>query len=217
VDASSEGRNRSMKSMEQPIFQDLSLFRVPRDFRGRSAWVVQLWWLVQDTLFRMSPQVLFGWRCFLLRLFGAQVGSNVKFRSTARITYPWKLSIGDNVWVGDDCVLYNLGQITLGSNVALAHGVYLCTGLHDFTRLEFPMYTKPIVIEDEVWLTNDVFVAPGVTVGRGSVVGARSSVFGNLPGGMICFGTPALARKPRFGARGGPAMSDEECESAVSW
>jgi putative colanic acid biosynthesis acetyltransferase WcaF len=201
---------------EQPRFQDLSLFQVPPEFRGRSPWAVQLWWLVQDTLFRWSPQVCFGWRRFLLRVFGAQLGRNVKIRSTARVTYPWRLTAGDNVWVGDDCVLYNLGPITLGSNVALAHGVYLCTGLHNYTRLEFPMYAKPIVIEDEVWLTNDVFVAPGVTIGRGSVVGARSTVFNSLPGGMVCFGTPAAAKRLRIvvSADQGSLVDDSPCNSA---
>jgi acetyltransferase-like isoleucine patch superfamily enzyme len=70
--------------------------------------------------------------------------------------------------------------------------------LHDFTRVDFPIYAKPIVIEDEVWLATDVFVAPGITVGQGSVVGARSTVLTNLPVGMICFGTPAAPRKPRL-------------------
>ena len=197
----------------KPKFQDLSRSRVPPDFRGRSPWIVQLWWIVQDTLFRWSPQVCYGWRSSLLRLFGARLGSNVKIRSTTRVTYPWKLVAEDNVWVGDDCVLYNLGPITLGSNVALAHRVYLCTGLHDYTRIDFPISAKPIVIEDEVWLTNDVFVAPGVTIGRGSVVGARSSVFHNLPEGMICYGTPAEPSKPRL-------MATEEARHEtedVSW
>jgi putative colanic acid biosynthesis acetyltransferase WcaF len=54
-----------------------------------------------------------------------------------------------------------------------------------------------IVVEDEVWLANDVFVGPGVTIGKGAVVGARSSVFRSLPAMMVCFGSPAVAKKPR--------------------
>ena len=178
-------------------FQDLTQFRMPANFRGRPAWFVQLWWIVQDTLFRWSPQVFYGWRNFLLRLFGAKLGKNVRLRSTMRVTYPWKLTIGDNVWVGDDCVFYNLGEITLGCHVALAHAVYLCTGFHDYTRVDFPIDASPIRIKDEVWLTNDVFVGPGVTVGRGAVVGTRSTVIHDLPGGMVCYGTPARPIKPR--------------------
>ena len=92
-------------------YQDLSRFRMPPGFRGRSAVTVQIWWIVQDTLFRWSPQVFYGWRNFLLRLFGAKIGTKVQIRSTTRVTYPWKLTIGDYVWVGDDCVFYNLGEI----------------------------------------------------------------------------------------------------------
>jgi putative colanic acid biosynthesis acetyltransferase WcaF len=158
---------------QQPVYQDLSLFVLPKGFRGRSAFTVQLWWIIQDTLFRLSPQALFGWRVFLLRCFGAKLGKNVRIRPTVRVNFPWKLSIGDNVWVGDDCIFYNLAHISLGSNVALAHSVYLCTGLHDYTQVEFPISAQPIRVEDQVWLTNDIFVGPGVTVGRGCVVGTR--------------------------------------------
>ena len=171
---------------------------MPPKFRGRSAVVVQLWWLVQDTLFRFSPQPLYGWRSFLLRLFGAKLGVGVRFRPTARITYPWKLMVGDHVWIGDDCVLYNLADIIIGSHVAIAHGIYLCTGFHDYQRLDFPIDATPIIVKDEVWLTNDVFVAPGVTIERGVVVGARSAVLHNLPEGMVCYGSPAKAVKPRL-------------------
>jgi putative colanic acid biosynthesis acetyltransferase WcaF len=178
--------------------QDLRLSRVPPGFRGRNAVLVQLWWIVQATLFRWSPQVLYRWRSFLLRLFGARIGKGVGIRPTAQVTYPWKLEIGDYCWIGDDCVIYNLGKITLGSNVALAHGVYLCTGLHDYTDPSFPIGASPITVADEVWLTNDVFVGPGVTIGRGCVVGARSTVLKDLPEMMLCAGYPAKVIRPRL-------------------
>jgi putative colanic acid biosynthesis acetyltransferase WcaF len=185
-------------------YQDLSRFTMPAGFRGRSAVTVQIWWIVQDTLFRLSPQVFYGWRNFLLRLFGARIGKKVQIRSTTRVTYPWKLTIGDYVWVGDDCVFYNLGEIVLGSHVAVAHDVYFCTGLHDYTKLDFPIGQKPIRIEDETWIPNDVFIGPGVTIGKGAIVGARSTVLNDLPPGMICYGSPAKPIKPRpkLGARG---------------
>ncbi len=179
-------------------YQDLSRFVLPANFRGRSAWLVQIWWIVQDTLFRWSPQACYGWRAFLLRLFGARIGRNVRLRSTVRVTYPWKLEIAEDVWVGDDCTFYNLADISLGSDVALAHGIYLCTGLHDYTRVEFPISALAIRIDDEVWLTNDVFIGPGVTVGRGAVVGTRSTVLTDLPSGMVCFGSPAKPIRPRL-------------------
>jgi putative colanic acid biosynthesis acetyltransferase WcaF len=182
---------------ESREYQDLRLFRVPGGFRGRSAAFVQLWWIVQDTLFRMSPQVFYGWRNFLLRLFGAKIGKHVQIRSTTRVTYPWKLTIGDHVWVGDDCVFYTLGKVVVGSHVAIAHDVYFCTGLHNYAKIDFPIGEKPIHIEDEVWIPNDVFIGPGVTIGKGSVIGARSTVLTDMPPGMICYGTPAKPVKPR--------------------
>lgn len=179
------------------MYQDLSLHSVPSDYRGRSKIVVQLWWILQSSLFAWSPQILYGWRVFLLRLFGASIGKNVKIRPTVKVTYPWKISIGDNSWIGDNCVLYSLGRIDIGKNVAVAHQVYFCTGFHDIHKITFDIMQKPIIIEDECWITNDVFIGPNVRIGRGCVVGARSSVFCDLPSGMVCYGSPAKAIKQR--------------------
>ena len=187
--------------------QDLRRFRVPPGFRGRSAATVQLWWLVEATLFGLSPQIAYSWRRWLLRLFGARIGQGVLVRASARVTYPWKLAIGDHAWVGDDVVLYSLGEIAIGPNAVVSQRSYLCTGSHDFTRPEFPIQAEPISIGAEAWLAADVFVAPGVTVGRGTVVGARSSVFSDLPEMMICRGTPARPLRPRL--PGEPAARED--------
>ena len=85
--------------------QDLKGFSVPKGFRGGNGIKVQLWWAVQATLFAWSPQILYRWRAFLLRLFGAKIGKNVVIRPSVKITYPWKLTLGDYAWVGDDAVL----------------------------------------------------------------------------------------------------------------
>ena len=160
--------------------------------------MVQLWWIVQATLFRLSPQVMYGWRRFLLRLFGASIGHDVIIRPTVRITYPWKLEIGDHSWVGDDVDLYTLGRISIGKNAVVSQRSYLCTGSHDSESVDFEIYAKPIKIEDEVWVATDVFVSPGVTIHRGCVVGARSTVLSDLPEGAICHGTPARSVRQRL-------------------
>ena len=143
--------------VRRPV-QDLAAFRVPVHFRGRAAWFVQLWWLVQATLFRWSPQMLFGWRRFLVRLFGGTVGKGVLIRPTANITYPWKVSIGNFSWIGDDVTLYSLGKIQIGNNVVVSQRSYLCTGSHDIESPTFEITERPIVIEDEAWIATDVFV-----------------------------------------------------------
>ncbi len=178
--------------------QKLNNFKLPANFRGKPAWFVQLWWIVQDTLFRWSPQFLYGWRRFLLRLFGAKIGGKVLIRPTVKVQFPWKVTIGDYSWIGDDVVLYSLGEIEIGKNVVISQRSYLCTGSHDFTKQDFPIYAKKITIEDEVWIATDVFIAPGVTVGSGAVIGARSSVFEDMPPAKICIGSPAKPIKDRI-------------------
>ena len=100
--------------------QLLNTFKLPKNFRGKNAFVVQLWWLVQSLLFKNSPQLLYGFRRFILRMFGAKIGKKVIIRPTVRITYPWKVSIGDYSWIGDDVVLYSLGEIEIGRNVVIS-------------------------------------------------------------------------------------------------
>jgi putative colanic acid biosynthesis acetyltransferase WcaF len=180
-----------------PSYQRINQFQLPPNFRGRSAFAVQLWWLVQATFFAWSPQFLYGWRRFLLRLFGARIGQKVLIRPSVRITYPWKLTIGDYAWIGDDVELYTLGEIKIGAHSVISQRCYLCTGSHDYSRPTFDIYVQPIHIADQVWLASDVFVAPGVEIGEGAVVGVRSTILHNLPGGMICYGNPAQSVRPR--------------------
>ena len=178
--------------------QDLKKFSLPDGFRGKTAAYVQLWWLVQAVLVQASPQALYGWRVFWLRLFGATIGEHVLIRPSVKVTYPWKLKIGDYSWIGDEVVLYTLGEIEIGKHTVISQRSYLCTGSHDYRRPTFDIYAEPIRIKDEVWIAGDVFVAPGVTVGVGSVVGLRSTVLHDLPPGMVCYGSPAVGVKPRI-------------------
>lgn len=177
--------------------QDLKSFRLPPNFRGRPAWFVQLWWLVEASLFRLSPQIMYGWRRWLLRLFGAKIGRGVNIRPTATITYPWKVSIGDWSQIGDESVLYSLGDIEIGENVVISQRSYVCTGSHDYSVPTFDIWAKKITVEPEAWVGTDVFIAPGVRIGRGAVIGARSSVFHDLPPMQVYIGNPAKPIKGR--------------------
>lgn len=181
----------------QVDYQNLSNFKLPPGFRERPAFVVQFWWLIQSTLFAWSPQFMYGWRRFLLRLFGAHIGEKVLVRPSVRVTYPWKLSVGDYAWIGDQVELYTLGEIKIGSHVVISQRSYLCTGGHDLSKIAFDIYAHPIVVHDQAWVASDVFIAPGVTIGRGCVVGVRSTVLHDLPAGKICYGSPAAPIKDR--------------------
>lgn len=177
--------------------QDLSKFKIPSGFRGRPGWYVQIWWFVQATFFRCSPQFAYSYRAALLRAFGAKVGKNVIIRPTATFTYPWKVEIGDYVWIGDDTVLYSLGEISIGAHTVISQRSYLCAGDHDYREPDFPIRGRHIIIREQCWLAADTFVAPGITIGSGTVVGARSSVFNDLPANMVCLGSPCKPVKSR--------------------
>lgn len=175
----------------QPRRQDLASFRLPEGFRGRSAIVVQIWWIVSALLFRPSPQVLYGWRRFLLRLFGARIGRGVILRPSVRVTYPWKLTIDDNAWVGDRVELYTLGEIHIGHDAVVSQGTYLCTGTHDPRDPSFPISAHPIVVEPEAWIAAEAFVLPGRRIGRAAVVAARAVVTTDVPEEAVVAGHPA--------------------------
>jgi len=158
---------------------------------------VQLWWLVQSTLFAWSPQPLYAWRRMLLRIFGAKVGRGVLIRASAKITFPWNLEFEEYAWVGDEVVLYSLAPIKIGNHVVVSQRSYLCTGSHNYMKETFDTEVAEIHLSDGVWLATDVFVSPGVSIGEGTVVGARSSVFSSLPENMICVGSPAKPVRKR--------------------
>ena len=183
--------------------QRLDLFKLPTDFRGRSSAWCQLWGLVQACFFATSPQFMYGWRRFLLRAFGAKIGNGVIIRPSARVTYPWKLSVGAHAWIGDHVDLYNLGQISIGAHTVISQRSYICTGSHDPASRTFRIYAEPIVIEEGVWIATDVFIAPGVSVGKHSLIGARSSLFSDAESGYVYIGSPAKKIKPR--------VFDHEC------
>lgn len=140
---------------------------------------------------------MYGFRAWLLRRFGAQVGHSTIIRPTVTITYPWKVSIGDHAWIGDDAVLYSLGPIRVGAHAVVSQGAYLCAGDHDYQALSFPIRGPAVVIQDEVWVASGAFIGPGVTIGQGAVIAARSTVLNDMPSGMVCAGHPCQPKKAR--------------------
>jgi putative colanic acid biosynthesis acetyltransferase WcaF len=171
--------------------------------RRTSAWTTRqkvgraLWYVVEATLFRLSPQPFYRWRSWLLRRFGARVHPSARIRPTATVEVPWHLSVGADAIIGDHVILYCLGDVTIGARAVVSQYAHLCAGTHDHTRRSFPLLRAPISIGEDVWIAADVFVGPGVTVGDGTVVGARSSVFKDLPPWTICRGSPAKPVGPR--------------------
>src|SRR5215472_11490622 len=123
--------HNNRRSMQQRKFQDLSRFRFPEGIRERPGWFIQLWWLFEKLCVRPTPQMLYSWRRFAWRMFGAKVGHNVLIRPGVRLTFPWKVTIGDYCWIGDDATLYSVAKITIGEHSVISQEAYLCTATHD--------------------------------------------------------------------------------------
>jgi putative colanic acid biosynthesis acetyltransferase WcaF len=178
-------------STRRPLSWSLRGFTGAGYDKGRSVGWQAAWYSVQYLVFRQwwCPARL---RSAILRAFGADVAEGVLIRHNVRITWPWKLSIGANTWVGEGVWILNLAPVTIGSDTCLSQEAFLCTGSHQMNSSTFEFDNGPIVVGDNVWLATQSLVLRGVTVGDRSVVGARAVVRHDLaPDSLVPVGTTA--------------------------
>jgi putative colanic acid biosynthesis acetyltransferase WcaF len=152
--------------------------------KGRSAAWQVLWFATLHILFRkwwFPPKL----RPMLLRMFGASIGERVLIRHEVRIHWPWKLTAGDDVWIGEGAWLMNLEAITIGNDVCISQEAALCTGSHAKTSSTFEFDNGPITISDGAWIGLRAVVLRGTTVGPGAVVGAGTIATGTIPSNMV--------------------------------
>ena len=142
------------------------------------------------------------------------VGSNFTTGKGCRLeAYPINgrdckvLTFGDNVQINDYVHITAMEGVTIGNNVLLASKIYISDCSHgsyagdenDSSPLSIPkdraFSTKKVIIEDNVWLGEFVSVLPGVTIGKGTIVGANSVVTRSLPANVIAVGSPAIPIK----------------------
>ena len=172
---------------------DLSRFDNSDFDRGAPRWKEALW-VVTRCLFFQNP---LPWpsalRAGLLRAFGARIGAGAVIRANVNISHPWRLALGDHVWIGEDVGILSLAQVTIGSNVCISQRAYLCTGSHDFRREDFKLKVAPITVRDGSWIAAMSFIAPGVEIGSGALVAAGSVVFRDVAPGSFVRGNPAAA------------------------
>lgn len=159
--------------------------------RGAPKWKEALWIAAKCLFFMTSWPWPSAWRVFLLRLFGAQIGSGVVIRANVNVTFPWRLSVADDVWIGEETTILSLAEVRLESNVCISQRAFLCTGSHDFRSSKFLLITKPITIHSQSWIAAQAFIAPGVEVGPGSMVCAGSVVLENVRPHSRVRGNPA--------------------------
>lgn len=158
----------------------------------------QIWMIVWFFLFRPSPRNFKGWRRFLLRLFGAQLGRNVRVCASCRIWAPWNLSVGDNSTMGDFVDCYSVAQVTLGANSIISQYTYICAATHDYGDSSFPLVPKPIFVGDDVWVAAGAYLSPGIRVNDGAIVGAKACVYKDVSANTVVGGNPAKYIKDRF-------------------
>jgi putative colanic acid biosynthesis acetyltransferase WcaF len=170
---------------------DLSIYDNSDFDRGAPRWKEVVWALVRFLFFQNALPWPSSLRCSLLRAFGAKVGRNVVIRANVNISFPWRLAIGDHVWIGEDVGILTLAQVTIESNVCISQRAYLCTGSHDFRREDFKLRVAPITVREGSWIAAACFIAPGVEIGSGAVVSAGSVVFESVAPKTFVRGNPA--------------------------
>ncbi|EHK82629.1 MULTISPECIES: acetyltransferase [Rhodococcus] len=161
---------------------DLSKFSGVGYDKGRgAAWQI-LWMAISGAIFMRwwCPAAL---RVRILRVFGAQVGRNVLIRHRVRIHWPWKLSIGDNSWVGEGAWLLNLEPVEIGSNVCISQNAILCSGSHDRRSPTFEFDNGPIRVGDNTWVAIGATILRGVNIGERVTIGACALVANDIPAG----------------------------------
>ena len=175
---------------------DLSIYDNSDFDRGAPRWKEALWTVVRWLFFHTFLPWPSGVRVALLRAFGARIGSGVVMRENVNISMPWRLSVGNHVWIGEDVGILSLAQVTIGSNVCISQRAYLCTGSHDHRRDDFKLITRPITLYDGSWVAAAAFVGPGVTIGPGAVISAGAVVMKDVAAGVLVAGNPATPLRP---------------------
>lgn len=155
-------------------------------------------WYVFNVTFLLNPMNPFsGLKKMVLRMFGAKIGGGVVIKPRVNIKYPWKLEVGDHVWIGEDVWIDNLGIVKIGSNSCISQGALLLCGNHDYKKSTFDLMVGDITLEDGVWIGAKSIVAGGVTCKSHSILTAGSVTSRDLEAFKIYKGNPAEVVRDR--------------------
>ena len=155
-------------------------------------------WFCVNACFFCSYFPFNGFKLFLLRLFGARLGRGIVIKPAVNIKYPWKLELGDYVWIGEKVWIDNLDIVRIGSNSCLSQGAFLLCGNHDYKKSTFDLITAPVTLEEGVWIGAKAIVCPGVTCASHAVLAAGSVANRDLEAFGIYQGNPAQKVKERI-------------------
>ncbi len=190
---------KSMPLSAEKLTVDLGSYQNPPwHDKGRGVAVRVLWHFINTAFFENSLNPSSGLKIALLKLFGATVGAGVIIKPGVNIKHPWFLAVGDNVWIGERVWLDNtFAPITLGPNVCLSQGAYLCTGNHDWTDPAFGLIERPLTVESGAWVGAGAKVLPGAFVADHAVIAGGAVLSKPTEPYTIYAGNPAAAVKKR--------------------
>lgn len=167
-------------------------------FRPGSKLKIVLWTLFSIAFIRTA----FPWPMFikktLLQVFGCKVGKSFVIKPEVNIKYPWKLTIGDYVWIGEKVWIDNLAQVNLHSHVCVSQGAMLLTGNHNYKKSSFDLEIGEITLKNGVWIGAKSIVCPGVVCEENSVLSVSSVATKDLVANKVYQGNPATPKKNRF-------------------
>ena len=176
---------------------DLSNFDVGDYKAGAGKIKILIWYFFNYYFFDSAFPWPFFIKIKLLRVFGAKVGEGLVIKPKVRIKNPWRLTIGNNCWLGESVWIDNLEDIIIGNNVSISQGAMLLTGNHDYTLSNFPYRLGKIIIEDGVWIGAQSVVCPGVLCKSHSILTVSSVANKHLDEFGIYSGNPAIFIRTR--------------------
>jgi putative colanic acid biosynthesis acetyltransferase WcaF len=109
-------------------------------------------------------------RTLLLKIFNAKIGKNIIIKPNVKIKYPWKLSIGDYSWIGENVWIDNISDVIIGENTCISQGVYICSASHDFYSEDFSLLMQEVHIGSNCWIAAKSIISPGSFIKDGSFV-----------------------------------------------
>lgn len=166
--------------------------------RGGSKLKELLWIMTSSLFFQSSFSIMLIIKPKILRIFSSLVGKKVIIKPKVNIKFPWKLSIGDHTWIGENVWIDNLAQVKIGNNVCISQGAMLLTGNHNYKKTTFDLMTREIIIEDGAWIGAKSIVCPGIKVGSHAILTVGSVAASDLEPYGIYQGNPARKIRQRI-------------------
>ncbi|BAY66020.1 putative acetyltransferase [Calothrix brevissima NIES-22] len=165
---------------------------------GAPYWKQLLWYFIGSPLVESYWLPMSKVKVWILRRFGATIGQQVRIKPGVKVKFPWRLSVGDFSWIGENTWIDNIAPVVIENHVCVSQGVYLCTGNHHWNHPDFKLIPAPIYIHESSWIAAKSVIGPGVTVGKGAVLTLGGVTGRSLDAMIIYAGNPAQAIKKRL-------------------